>query len=310
MRQGRLFALKTNNITSSFNAEVCVRLGVEQLEDRLVPAITFATYDHGTFAYDTNINSWRKISGERALAMSEGRDGTLFATFNNGVQRYNYSNNTWRSLTTAKSYVLSAASDNTLFAVFNNGTFEYTGPGWVQMATLRPSKLAAIKNHQCYAAYSFGTFLVSNVSPGGNIYPAGYQPGYYGYQLTTSVAVAMDSTSKGTLFCSFTTGDRAGTYKYQANQWTRLTSAVAKEIAAVDYEGLYTADYTQFFAIYDTGTWSYNGQWTRIATVAATQIAADGDSFVGTFYGNSVSEWDRWARAWNLIDDSAAALLG
>jgi hypothetical protein len=187
------------------------------------------------------------------------------------------------------------------------------------MTSAIATSLAAVRRNECYGAYADGLSRVYYVQRE-TIQVDGFSGAttridtskWYRVQINASVPSVMDATSKGTLFASFTTGNFAGTCKYNPNNrtWTRLTRNAALDIAAVDHEGLYTADYTQFFATYSTGTWSYNGRWTHMDSVAATNIAADDDNFVGSFDGNSVWQWDRWARAWSQIDDSSAALLG
>lgn len=264
------------------------RLAVEQLEDRVVPAITFAQYGNGTFAYNSDTNQFRQITTGQAKAMDEGADGTLFASYNSGTFKYNYSSNVWTKLTTAQSTELSAANDNTLFASYSSGTWEYDATGWHKMSTAVATQLAAVGDNSFYGDYSGGLYK--------------YKEGVWSNLTSARTTGAMDASQGGTLFVSY----NSGTWRYREADgsagapagWTKMTTAIASDIATVNSR--------TFYATYASGTWrADDANFTKLSSAKATQIGADSTSFVGNF---SDGTW-QYKGGWAKISGAQASLV-
>lgn len=258
------------------------RLAVEQLEDRVVPTITFAQYGNGTFAYNSGTNQFRQITTAQAKSMDEGADGTLFASYNSGTWKYNWSSNVWTKLTTAQSTELSAANDNTLFASYSSGTWEYDATGWHKMSSAVATQLAAVGDNSFYGDYSGGLYK--------------YKEGAWRNLTSARTTGAMDASSDGTLFVSY----NSGTWRYREadSGWTKMTTAIASDIATVNSR--------QFYATYASGTWRVNdANWIKLSSSKATQIGADNSSFVGNF---SDGTW-QYQNGWLKISGAQASLV-
>lgn len=271
---------------------------VEQLEDRIVPKITFADLASGIKAYNTETNSWRNISTLHAKVMDEGADGTLFASFTGyGTYRYSYSTNHWTKLRDGAATVLSAGFDDTLFATFssgNKGTFRYDGH-WYNLTSALASSLACVRDRFCYGSFAVGAGTIS--------------PGTYRFDETVlrwlrisgAVAMAMDAQSTR-LFVSFSTGTWMYTYA-TGGTWQVLTTLVAKDIADVSS--------SQFFCTFSNGTYSYNANtssFKKITSTVATQIAADSSSFVYVKAGLGTFELDSSGITTKLTNGQATLL--
>lgn len=274
--------------SSSNQAKKKSRLAVEQLEDRVVPAITFAQYANGTYAYNSDTNQFRQITTAQAKAMDEGADGVLFASYNSGTFKYNYFTNSWSKLTTAQSSELSAANDNTLFASYSSGTWEYDASGWHKMTAAVATQLAAVKDNSFYGDYSGGLYK--------------FKDGVWNNLTSARTTGNMDASQGGTLFVSY----NSGTWRYREADsstgapagWTRMTTAIASDIAAVSSR--------QFYATYASGTWrNDDGAWTKLSSAKATQIGADSTSFVGNFGDGT---W-QYKGGWAKITSAQASLI-
>lgn len=293
------------------------RVSVEQLEDRLVPAITFASYSTGTFAFNSNTGAWRKITTVLPKAMDEGADGCLFASYASGTYRYNYWSNGWTKLTGAVTSVLSAASDNTLVASFNSGVWEYDST-WHQITVAIANKVAVSYDNYFFA--SFGYVQSTTVGPWGN----GSTVGTYLYntvtgytsgdpkwtRLTTAVAGNMDASASGRLFASYNkyaydVAGKAhlqpltGTWMYVGTSAQRIDPNAATNISVVSGTDVYFT----FLAGTLSGTWHMwsSGHYSLVSGVPAKQIGADSDALIASFNSGT---WEiingGWHKIWNL----------
>lgn len=274
------------------------RLAVEQLEDRLVPAIAFAQYgNNGIWAWDTNKSGqMRQIASSGPTVMDQGADGTLYAAFaNSGTWRYNYWSNSWSEIGFGTVVdTMSAASDNTLFATVNGwGTFEYDATGWHQLATADAYHLAAVRDNFFYGDFNNITYR--------------YRDGNWTQLITSGITTyVMDASSNGTLYIGY--GNNVGTWRYN-NGWTKMHDWGAIQIAAgvADRSG-YNSVYFNFGSAQGrTGVWNYNssGYWSQLTTQDAWDITVVGDTLIATFWNGGT--WQKpYTTGWVQVTGATA----
>jgi hypothetical protein len=267
-RLSRLFSGRTR--PSRPAAARKAQLRVEQLDGRLLPAITFLTIGNSLYAYNaydhTATNNGLRWINTAPLNMDEGSDGILFATNGYGTLRYNYWQNTWTQLTGAQAIALSAAEDNTLFASYGNGTWEFDRNGaywWVDARIA--TKLAAVGYNYFYGSNgSQGTWQYNN----GRI-----------VQIDSGAAFILEANRYGLLTGSWSDG----TWQYK-NGWTLISYEPARDIAVVS-----SAPNT-FYVSWSYGTFSYvnnsggtGGFGFRFEGLVASQLGADSTGLVGSW---------------------------
>lgn len=289
------------NLLSSNKPAKKTRLAVEQLEDRLVPAITFASFSTGTYAYNTDINQWRQITAVQFQQMDEGADGTMFASYNYGTWRYDYFSNSWSRLTSGQASELSAANDNTLFASYSNGTWEYDTTGWHLMTTNIATQLAAVRDNSFYGEFSDGL--------------SKYRDGVWTYLTSARSVGNMGASEDGTLFVGYSSAIwrykeyASPTPGYSPGYWTMMTSLGSpsnsvKDIVVVDSR-------TFYFSSASLGAWKViDGKWTaQMCDVSATprSMSADANSFVAILPDTAV--WECYQGSWSRISTTTGANL-
>lgn len=270
------------------------RLELETLEARDVPAIVFASYGDGTWAYNADNGNWRHLTQHQPMAMDEGQDGVLYASYGDGTYRYNYDTNHWYKLTSSTTTVLSAPDvGNCLFASFDSGTFRWKGSAWLKTADAEARLLAAVDDKEYYGAFGDGTYRW-DANQGHQLWT----------KITSAYAYAMDASSGGALFASYGNG----TFEFE-NGWQHMTSQVASTIEAVSDNLVY------FAAAGGTYAGGAGGAAGLLSYTRASALAYDADlGLIGSFYGWSGTwvydgnEANGWLD-WDLFENSTAGKM-
>jgi hypothetical protein len=264
-----------------------VVLGVEQLDERLVPSglpdevtapVVFMVRDDGTWAHNLINHTWRQITPLKASVMDEGAGNTFFGAFGSGTYKYNYDTEQWTMLSSHQALKLDAAVDNTLVATFEDlgGTWEWDG-NWDMICETKASDIAVVGNNHAYLEFRWDTW--NNNS--------GIWEWHNGnwLQRSTHQAYVMDAAPDGTLFFSI---NGEGTYlKWAGGGTLKLTDWTANAIAA-------DSSTHAAFSLVDSGTWDWNanraGRWVQYTTTTTTQLhyesqltLGESGAFVGVF---------------------------
>ena len=263
----KLFQSKKSTVSPKRSNRV--RLAVETLEERATPAILFADFGNGTYAFNTANASWRQITPAVASHLTEGSNGVMFGSYSTGTYEYNYAANSWSKITTAVASAVDASDDNTLYASFSTGTFRYENGSWQRLTTSVANELAAVNSNECFMSFSgYGTYEEA----GGGF-----------TRLTTASSIALAASANGVMVGSF----GSGTYTWH-NGWTQISTRTATAVTS-EYTpaGLYLVDPTFLEASFSDGTYSYSvasHSWTKINSVTTTILARDAQT--GSVFGS------------------------
>jgi hypothetical protein len=277
-----------------------VRLGVEQLDDRVVPTVIYGVFDNGTFVRNTSLSTgWQQITPYKPSVMTEGSYSEMYGTYGDGTWRYDYNSSSWTKLTPELATNLSATYDNALFGSFtyngsNTGTWEYSPKGvWTQITSRNALQLAGVRDGWVYGTYGQGADGTWQYKDGGWT------------EISTNVASVLSAAAdaSGTLYASFSTGTWGYNTSGHPGSWTRYTTAVATALAGVDS--------LSFFGSYSSGTWEYKGAgsqigWQQIYTQAATALSASENYDLYASFSTGTYEWNG---AWYQLTPAQAGEL-
>jgi hypothetical protein len=116
-------------------------------------------------------------------------------------------------------------------------------------------------------------------------------------EINSAVPIAMKEGTDGTLFASYNSGPRLGTWRYDygSNNWTGITGAVASVLSASQ------SDNTLFASFSGGGTWEFNGIWHQLASHDATMLAAVSNNDVyASLTGTRTGTW-HYNNGWNQL---------
>lgn len=265
-----------------------IKPAFEQLEDRLVPSVSFFSDQRGTFAYNHYNNTLRNITALQVKVMANNGGGLLYAGFNSGsaagTWQYSYDSNRWQKLSALVPVAMSNGAP-TLFVSYNTGssagTWGYGSGRWTKLTTAVALQIAAIGPGSTYAAFSSGLFQYESYANRWtriNL-PAG----------TTNLhKVAVSGSS---LVVSLNTG----TWMSSLSGWQKLHNAATTQIAMIGNN--------DFYISFSFGTYRYNnGNWSNLSS-RASLIAANESGYnspvlvgawtTGTFARKDNGQWIR-----------------